>query len=63
MFHKHEWVEVERFYAQPVMKLKVGNCVDPFEFQKLTMGVTTIRYECACTKSKTEEILGKSLKE
>ena len=64
MFHRHKWVEIERFHAEPVVKLKVGTCLEPFEFQKLVMGVTTILYECRrCGKQRRREILGKSTKE
>ena len=61
--HHHHWVELERFYAEPVdvTNFKRG----PGELlQRLVMGVTTILYECSiCLQTRKEEILGKSMKE
>lgn len=64
MFHKHKWDEMERFYAPPSNLIgRLKNC-EPLLFQQLQQGFTTIRFECTvCGKIKTEEILGKSLKE
>lgn len=65
MFHKHKWVEIERFYAEPIVgPWKVKHCAVPLDFHMLTMGVTTILYECRdCHKPRKEQILGKSMKE
>ena len=63
MFHRHKWIEKERFYAAPMAGLTKFKTDNLHLGQQLTQGVTTIRYECECTKSKTEEILGKSMKE
>ena len=64
MFHKHKWVEIERFYSKPVEGIsRVKNC-EPVIFQQLTQGFTTIRYKCdRCDKWKITEVLGKSMKE
>ena len=61
MFHKHKWIEVERFYAMP-RDFKNLSGGPPEMTQQMLLGVTTIRYECVCTASKTEIILGKSTK-
>ena len=63
MWHRHKWKEVERFYAEPCAGHFKGES-SAMLMQQLVMGVTTIRYECdCCTKSRTEEIVGKSMKE
>ena len=62
MWHRHKWKEVERFYAEPCEGNYRG-VTSQMLAQQLVMGVTTIRYECECTKSRTEEIVGKSMKE
>lgn len=65
MYHKHNWIEIERFYAEPIAgPMEIKNCSDPHDLHMLTMGVTTIQYECRdCHKPRKEEILGKSMKE
>jgi hypothetical protein len=65
MFHKHKWVEIERFYAEGINIKKISSGgYDLDEFHKMASGLTTIIYRCsACLKMRTEEILGKSMKE
>lgn len=63
LFHKHKWIENERFYAAPANIQRAKNCSERL-FQELIQGVTTIQYKCdCCGKCKSVEILGKSLKE
>jgi hypothetical protein len=63
MFHKHKWIEIERFYAAPYRGGALTQC-DRETFQKLRLGVTTIRYDChSCPAVQYVEILGKSIKE
>jgi len=63
MFHKHKWVELERFWAPPREGVK-AQWITQEEMGRLCFGVTTILYECSdCSKRKTIEVLGQSLKE
>ena len=64
MFHKHKWVEIERFYAEPEGKIKSAKNCSELLFQQLIQGFTTIRYKCdRCNKWKSIEVMGKSMKE
>ena len=60
MFHKHKWIEKERFYAEPHGNIK-GNGFEQKDIERMTMGVTTILYQCECGKVDTVEIIGKSM--
>jgi hypothetical protein len=63
MFHRHKWIEVERFYATGVDVKRISGC-DGEEFHRLVSGVTTIRFRCSiCSQYRTTEILGKSIQE
>ena len=61
IFCKHKWVEVERFYNEPVKSFKGET--DEDLMNKLLRGCTTILYLCEkCGSHKTIEIHGKSEK-
>lgn len=62
IFHKHKWVEQERFYVSPNSMLQEV-CVPSAKLLKeLTFGVTTVLYRCEnCNKIKVVEILGKDM--
>ena len=63
MFHRHNWIEKERFFAEPSDMTRLRSCSE-YLAQQLIQGVTTISYECIkCGKTRTKEILGKSMKE
>lgn len=63
LFHTHEWKEIARTYAEPVgMSFEIRGYTD---FTKLTMGCTTILWECKdreCRQLRKEEMLGKTVK-
>ena len=59
MFHKHKWKKIVETYAPPVTEAFEGR---GFNVEKLTMGQTTILWECQdkdCQKLRKEEMLGK----
>jgi len=62
MFHKHKWVELERFYAPPT---RVVGLVPERELSEwLCFGVTTILFQSEDgSKFKRVPIIGQSLKE
>lgn len=64
MFHKHKWVELERFWAPSRENVKIPAWVLEESMTQIFFGVTTILYKCSiCPKIKTVEVLGQSLKE
>jgi hypothetical protein len=64
MFHKHNFQEIERFYAEPLRAEGGGNPISGDGNYKIALfGQTTILYKCEkCGKTRTETILGKSIK-
>ena len=63
MIHfNHKWAETERFYSDPYPgEMKVKG-MDQDLFRKISIGVTTILYQCSvCKKPKIVEIYGKGV--
>jgi hypothetical protein len=60
LFHTHQWVEHERFYAPPLAgELNLTGCSEKL-VEELRFGVTTILYRCKlCSEVKIIEILGR----
>lgn len=63
MFHRHQWVELERTFAPPVQRLKMLELTASPEFlvfmERMTFGVTTVTLRChSCGDRKTYAILG-----
>ncbi len=56
MFHKHKWVERERFYAPPVAGDVSGT--SRIGVERLRFGLTTIAFDCSCGEMFTQELLG-----
>jgi len=64
MLHRHDWHEVDRFYAQPLACIKkISTDEEAAIPMSLFLGQTTIVLRCKkCNKIKTLKILGKSVK-
>jgi hypothetical protein len=63
MFHRHSWVEKERFYAEPLSggKISSSGIGSNDLLQRMAFGVTSILYSCReCDAKKTKEVLGKA---
>lgn len=61
LFHKHKWIEKERFYAPP---MGVGYELErPTErlARQIIFGITTIHYTCWCGEDWFEQVLGKQI--
>lgn len=64
LFHKHKWVEKERFYAPPDRSSWDAKRPTQEFLEAIFFGLTTILYECqGCGKLKTVKVIGQSLKE
>lgn len=62
LFHRHHWIESERFYANPTADLKSTVTSAPVMLvQQALFGLTTILFTCECGAKRTEEILGQSV--
>ena len=67
MFHRHNWIEQERFHTASNALTRFKN-MDPRDVERFVFGVTTILYRCdpgnewqkaGCGATRKEEILGK----
>lgn len=60
IWHRHKWIEVERFHAMPLVSIEIEGA-SAHAVERLTFGVTTIKFECRlCGQDKFKEVLGKS---
>ena len=58
-FHKHNWVETERFFSG-CCEMKTARNLGDLVLKQLLFGVTTIVQQCSfCHQLRTTEILGK----
>jgi hypothetical protein len=58
-FHRHLWVDIERFYVPPTPTRETGRMSEML-FERLIFGFTTIRQRCAkCDETKELIVLGK----
>lgn len=60
MSHKHQWQEVERFYASPPYREFEGR-LSQEEREAILFGVTSIRLVCECGERAIDRILEKSM--
>lgn len=62
--HRHQFVEVERFYALPVARFKGGEGLTVEAVKVLLLGITTIHSRCTiCPEERFKEVYGKSTRE
>lgn len=62
MFHRHKYIEVERFYT-PGMQGEFEGRISARSLKRMMEGTTTIWFECKiCPKQMFKEIQGKSTK-
>ena len=57
MFHRHNWVEQERFFAAPVAGQFEAT---GYVVALMAFGQTTITYRCKCGEINVKELLGKA---
>jgi len=61
LFHRHNWIEIERFETPPTEISSVSGGAPERTIRELVFGITTILYRCSiCSGIKTVEILGKT---
>lgn len=61
-FHRHDWKEIARTYAEPVpyYKQPFVPLDDTWTSEKFTVGCTTILFQCEkCQKLRSFEMLGR----
>lgn len=59
--HRHQFVEVERFYEPAIQFTTFSGSVSPRAAKQLCSGTTTIHSQCTiCSKDRFKEVYGKS---
>lgn len=63
MFHKHNWKEITRTYAEPAKSVNNITTNNTNLVARIDFGFTTILWECEdCQALRKEELLGKEVK-